>query len=351
MGNFLSSMAQSSLTGTLTDNQTGEPIPYANIFFAHTTLGTSSLTDGTFSLSRIPNGKYDLVIEVVGYAHYKQPMEFQDQAYRLDIALNQDTVELPPITVVADQADKRYYPVFVRFFVGDAANAKECEILNRDVLHFYFDSRRNYLTVTARSPVQVINRALGYKVHYTLERFGLDFGTGVKVMEGSPRFELLPAKRRKDSVAWEKKRDKAYKGSLFHFMRALYANQLAREGFDLYIADSTQSPPSSETLKPFDADKLVTGDKIRRLNFEGSLKLEYREKQDWEYPGRGYGPYREGYQQTYLKLNQPTLDIYENGYYADQLSVYLNGYLMWRETVCNMVPLGHELKRKKKKKG
>ncbi len=345
---------QSTLTGTITDQKTGEPVPFANVFFAHTTLGTSSLVDGRYSILRIPDGKYDLVVEVVGFKHHKQPIEFEGGQYRLNITLEQDNVYLDSITVIADQSDKRYLPMFTRFFVGDSRSAKSCKILNPEVLHFYFDAKRNYLTVSARKPVQVLNPSLGYKVHYTLERFGLDFTTGEKLMQGNPRFEDLPFTKRKDSVAREKKRTEAYQGSLFHFMRALYNNALEDERFLLYIVDSLGSPDGSDdALSPFVRDSLVTGKQVINLNYTGLLKMEYRKSEDSEYPGRMLTQYRRrnpnGFQNTYLLLKDPSLQIYANGYFSDQLSVYLNGYLVWRETVANMVPLGHEVVSKKKK--
>ncbi len=356
-GVVLHGYGQSTLTGTITDQKTGEPVPFASVFFAHTTLGTSSLVDGRYSILRIPDGKYDLVVEVVGFKHHKQPIEFEGGQYRLNITLEQDNVYLDSITVIADQSDKRYLPEFTRFFVGDSRSAKSCKILNPEVLHFYFDAKRNYLTVSARNPIQVLNPSLGYKVHYTLERFGLDFTTGAKVMQGSPRFEELPFTKQKDSVAREKKRTEAYQGSLFHFMRAVYSNALNDEGFRLYIADSLASSGSAawdETLAPFVREALVTGKQVINLNYTGLLKLEYQRPENWEYPGRMLSRYRgrnpNGYQHTYLRLKDPSLQIYANGYFSDQLSVYLTGYLVWRETVANMVPLGHEVVSKKKKK-
>ena len=351
-------ISQSTLTGKITDSKTGEPVPFANVFFAHTTRGTSSLVDGTFTISRIPDGKYDLVVEVIGYRHHKQPVEFNEGPYRLDIVLEPDIVQLDSVTVIADQSDKRYYPVFVRFFVGDTRSAKTCKILNPEVLHFYFDTKRRYLTVTARKPVQILNPELGYLVHFSLDRFGLDFETGGKVMMGSPRFEELKAVKRRDSIAWAKKRNQAYRGSVFHFMRSLYLDELDKEGFNLSLADSADFGNTwEETLRPFRGDSLVTIGKVAELHYRGLMKLEFRASEDWEYPGRAQSRYRgrnpKGYQQTYLRLKGENLRIYENGYFSDQETVYMTGYLVWRETVSAMVPLGHEVvkktgKRKKK---
>lgn len=348
----LEGSGQSKLAGSITDKQSGEPIPYANIFFAHTTLGTSSLTDGTFVINSIPNGKYDLLVEVVGYQRHKQPLEFQDNQYHIAIALVQDTLLLDSIEVIADQSDKKYFPIFSRFFAGQGENTKECKIQNPEVLHFYFDEKKSYLTVHARKPIIVTNPELGYTVHYTLEQFGLDFSTGVKVIIGSPRFEEIPVLSRRGSSLRQKKRDQAYRGSLFHFMRSLYGNTLNQEKFTAYIADSSTIKVNEERLLPFETAQYLSGDNVRHLQFTGLLKMEYREDEEWEYPGRGLDRLRnpKGYQQTYLRMRDASINIYENGYYTDQKSIYLTGYLVWRETVCNMVPLGHEVLSKKAKK-
>jgi len=349
----IQALSQSTLTGKLTDRQTGEPVPYASVYFVNTTLGTSSMTDGTFSINRIPDGKYDLLVEMVGYRRHRQSIEFDGGAYRLEILLDQDTVELAPISVVAE-SDKKYLPVFVRFFVGDDQKAKDCSIINPEILHIYFDAKKNYLSVSAREPVKILNPVLGYMVYYTLDQFGLDFSLGVKSIEGIPRFQELLAQRPKDTTIWKNKRNQAYRGSLLHFVRALYHGKLDEEGFNVYIVDSLRSNAGPEVLRPFTYEALVSNDNVRQLNFQGVLKVEYRESEAREYPGRflsslqGRNP--KGFQVTYIELHNPFLKIYENGYYSDQKSVYLNGYLVWKETISNMMPLGFVPAVKKRKK-
>lgn len=349
--------AQSTLRGKITDQKTGEPVAYASVFFAHTTLGTSTLEDGTFVIYRIPDGKYDLVVQVVGYKTLKQPFEFDNTELKVELSMLQDVTLLDTVTVVADQSDKKYFPLFFQFFVGTGRMARECKILNPEVLHFYYDKQKKYLAVSARKSVVVANPELGYKVHYSLEQFGLEFETGAKLMQGSPRFEELPGKNKRDSISREKKRNNAYQGSLFHFMRALYLDRLEAEQFTISIADSSTAPGSQgrgEVLHPFKIKEALTEGKVRNLQFKGLLKMEYLEKEDYEYPGRNHSYFKgnnpKGVQQTYMRLQEP-ITIYENGYYADQRNVFLTGYLVWRETVCNMVPLGHELTVKSRAKG
>jgi len=342
--------SQSTLSGKLTDHQTGEPVPYASVYFANTTLGTSSQSDGAFFINKIPTGKFDLLVEVIGDRRFRMPIEFVQGGYHVDITLDQDTIQLHPVTVVAE-SDRKYFPVFTRYFIGDDKTAKRCTILNPEVLYFYFDADRNNLSVTAHQPVEVLNPDLGYKVYFTLDMFVLDFKAGSKLMQGIARFEELPVGGREDSNTRDKKRALAYRGSLFHFMRSLYNRTLNHEGFDLYTVDSVESSTGkTEVLHPTKETKSVSGDKVKQLNFQGLLKLEYRHEQDMSYPGRGaWARNPNGYQQTYLLLKNPCLEIYENGYYAEQNSVWMTGYLIWRETVSNMVPLGYEPVKKKQK--
>lgn len=330
----------------VTDTRTGEPIPYANVYFAYTTLGSSTQADGTFLIKNIPKGKYDLLVDVVGYHRHRQPIEFEDQRYQITIRLVEDTVLLDPVTVHAAPSDQRYLPVFFKYFVGQGKNARDCKILNPKDLYFSFDDQTQYLSVHAMKPIQIINPSLGYTVHYALDRFGLDFKTGAKIMVGTPRFEELTARKKKDSVGREKRRDKAYHGSLYHLMKSLYSGSSDTEKFKVSILDTTAT--TGEVLHPFPVSEYLIGKKIKQLRFNGVLKVEYQEAEDWEYPGRERWRTRssvnpKGLQQTYMKLRDPSIDIYENGYFADQSSVYLTGYLVWKETVSNMVPLGHEL--------
>jgi outer membrane receptor for ferrienterochelin and colicins len=58
-------LAQSSLTGKILDSLTHKPIPFVNVFFANTTIGTVSDTIGSFKIRNITNGKYDLTFSFV----------------------------------------------------------------------------------------------------------------------------------------------------------------------------------------------------------------------------------------------------------------------------------------------
>lgn len=343
--------SQSTLTGKITDRLTGEPVPYANVFFSHTTIGSSTLEDGTFMIRNIPNGKYDLMVYVVGYRRFQKQIELQDSPYTLDIRLHQDTVNLAPVTVYADQSDKKiFYPTFQKYFLGESKNARKCKIINPEILHFYYDKKAKYLAVHASQPIAVENSALGYRIYFLLDRFELDFNTSTKVIEGIPRFEELPFRSRKDSVSIVKRRTQAYRGSLNHFIRSLYTQSLDNQGFVVSMVDSVslrEYPVQQAKLYPFDVTSHVRGALVKTFDFKGTLKVEYvRESEPWEYMHN-----RISSQQTsFVKFKNRSLTLFENGYYTDQLGIFLEGYFMWEETAGNMLPMGYRIPAKQKRK-
>ena len=100
-----SGYTQSVLRGKVSDGKNGEPVPFANVFFSHTTMGSPTLENGTFEIKNIPNGKYDLTVSVVGYKRFHESMEFQGTDRELMIVLNQDPVKLAEVVIYADHAD------------------------------------------------------------------------------------------------------------------------------------------------------------------------------------------------------------------------------------------------------
>ena len=60
-----------NINGFIRDNETGEPISYANVFLTDTNFGTSTNIDGYFVLLGVPIGQYEFNVNIIGYKHYK----------------------------------------------------------------------------------------------------------------------------------------------------------------------------------------------------------------------------------------------------------------------------------------
>ena len=57
---FINIVFTASISGTIRDQETGEPLPYANIIIAETDLGTASDINGYYIIPSISKGKYSL---------------------------------------------------------------------------------------------------------------------------------------------------------------------------------------------------------------------------------------------------------------------------------------------------
>jgi iron complex outermembrane receptor protein len=60
-------IAKSTLTGVITDHQTGETLPGASVYFPDLKTGTVSQTDGTYSISQLPSAKVLVQVSSTGY--------------------------------------------------------------------------------------------------------------------------------------------------------------------------------------------------------------------------------------------------------------------------------------------
>ncbi len=52
----ISIFGQNKISGKITDGVTGEPLPFVNVFFVGTTIGTSTSTNGLYTISGFQPG-------------------------------------------------------------------------------------------------------------------------------------------------------------------------------------------------------------------------------------------------------------------------------------------------------
>ena len=87
-----------TVTGTVLDAETGEPIPFASVAVKGTTsLGTYTLDDGTFTLEGVPSDATTLIASFVGY----QTLEVTITNGNMVISLEPDALFLDQVVVTA----------------------------------------------------------------------------------------------------------------------------------------------------------------------------------------------------------------------------------------------------------
>ena len=94
-------LAQSgSIEGQVTDAESGETVPGANIFLLELERGDVSDADGNYEILNIPAGTYTLTASFVGFETFRQTVQIQpSQEVELDIALQSGAVGLDEVVV------------------------------------------------------------------------------------------------------------------------------------------------------------------------------------------------------------------------------------------------------------
>tara|TARA_B100001971_G_scaffold34314_1_gene29220 strand:- start:1135 stop:3552 length:2418 start_codon:yes stop_codon:yes gene_type:complete len=94
----------STISGFVRDDATGEPISYANIFLANTSLGAASSQEGYYVITKIPLGSYEINASMIGYGIYKEQIIVSArETVRLDIRLTEQAIEASEILVTAER--------------------------------------------------------------------------------------------------------------------------------------------------------------------------------------------------------------------------------------------------------
>jgi len=215
------------------NGETGAVIPNASVFITNTSKGTVSNSAGEFELSNVPEGTYDLVVSCISFETQVYTYKASQLPLRLQIQLKSKADELQAVIIEPYEKDGwlTWGKFFTDNFIGTAEIAKTCTIKNYQVLHFRNSKKKNLLTVTAEEPLIIENKALGYTIQYQLEGFSYDFKANILLYFGYTLFKDLNGKPPK---TWQlKNRQQAFNGSIAHFMRSLYSNRLAEEGFEV----------------------------------------------------------------------------------------------------------------------
>lgn len=90
-----------TLTGRVTDSQTGAPLPGATVFLPQLTTGAATDVDGRYTIPLPAPGAYRVVVSFVGYTPRTEAVTVADGSTPYDVALAPAVVEAPALTVTA----------------------------------------------------------------------------------------------------------------------------------------------------------------------------------------------------------------------------------------------------------
>lgn len=161
-----------SVSGTIIDQTTHLPIENANVYFSHTTWGSSTDKNGYYCIRHIPTGFYELVVSVVGYAVQHIKMSVTAESH-LEYNFNLEPIIYnSPVTLVEGEFPDEWLKdleFFKRFFPGRTDFLKNCIIENE--IYLSFDRKDDFFEAKIDRPLIIINRDLGYCIDCALIKF------------------------------------------------------------------------------------------------------------------------------------------------------------------------------------
>ena len=385
-------IGQVILKGKITADSSGTPVIGASVFLSNSSYGTVTNSSGDFTLS-IPNGRYDLVITSIGFESYNESINTQSLPGIIAIKLNRRSAILDAVTVRAYEKDgwQKWGRFFLENFIGTSELATDCEIVNFKEVKFTHDKKAGKLTAYAFEPLVIVNKALGYSITYDLKQFEYNFKSRIFIFAGAALFKQLdgrPAQIRR----WEERRKETYYGGIMHFMRSLYRNRIAEEGYDLrflvkklnYERQRVQSILRSRAfitpgkivsistpnpnLQPDSSDYyqkimeqpeelitmlpvIVTGDSIAysidsftaAFEFPNYLLIHYKHKNLPEAYRNTLGANASGAMLSELFLmNGGPVQVFSNGSMYPPTELLTLGYWAWHEKLSALLPLDYK---------
>lgn len=220
------------LNGTIKDVTSGEALNYASVYFNGTFVGTNSDKNGNFELdiSRYPS--MPITVSALGY--YSIIIPYPDTVKKLVIYLTPKLFELHEVVINARKISRERrinLGYFRREFLGTSMNSANSVIINEDDIYFSYDSTNDTLKATSINPIIIENKNLGYKLIYYLDTFLYSKRSKYILIIGSCIFNEDNNTDKDLQEKYERRRRSSYLGSRMHFIRSLWADNLAEDGF------------------------------------------------------------------------------------------------------------------------
>jgi GWxTD domain-containing protein len=293
------------LSGRVLDDSTGAPLANVNVFIANTMLGAATDQNGFYSITHVPLGTHELVVSMIGYEVQALRIRLTEPAEKgFDFRLKPKALPGPEIEVFASEPVqwKKNLKKFQELFLGTSDNASECKILNPEALDFSIAEKTHAFTATASQPLRIENKALGYRLHFILETFSLHEDELRYI--GKVKFEPLSPANPKEMKKWEKNRFETYQGSLQHFLAALTARHLAKEGFLVHRTPTLPQEKQTPHLLEVREDDLISTGELpfeRKFHFPDYLRISYTRVREEE----KFGDFRPGAAPSLLRPISP----------------------------------------------
>lgn len=221
-------------------------VQLANVFVNNTSIGSATNEKGNFQLN-IPDkfSQVELIVSFVGYKTIKRKINYsaEIQVFRFQLE-DGDTLKDVVRTVKNDKDWSKKWKVFESALLGDSKFAKDCKILNRQVVRLEYNKEKKVIA-TASAPIQINNAALGYKILFQMEKFESDGIT--TYLSGLKFFEKVNTTNVNLKNKWDKNQKDVFSESFRNFLIALSLNQLEENDFEVFKMTGIKTMNSRKT--------------------------------------------------------------------------------------------------------
>jgi hypothetical protein len=308
-----------TLTGKIIDAKTKTPLETVSVYFDNTTIGTTTNDSGEFSIDYTDAVQSVLVISYLGYEKVLIS-DYRTKAI-ISIELKEAVNELDAVIINANDGMPREQKLrwFRKEFLGKSENAKSCKILNEKDIKLKFNKQDRTITAWSKTPVLVRNKNLKYDISFDIIDFEITLGNwsaSSVIYTGTSFYKDLNLKKKEKVL---KRRTKTYKGSVQHFMRALYNKTLKEEGYVIFNEGFKVNEWDYINIKPLENSD------YKSVTIKNSISILFDEFHQSD---------------LILRVSQFAVDVYGN--YTPIEGVLFNG-VMGDQRLADSLPLDYGL--------
>ena len=259
-----------TIKAVVADQETGESIPYAFVFWANSSTGTSTDDSGAFQLDLKENDQNTLVFSHLNYELLTIELTAQKRLPDTFFLVPSGVV-LGEIKVVGKSRSRiraRWLKKFKTAFLGTSTEQKSVKILNPEVL--IFKEEEYMLFAEASAPLEIENKQIGYNLDFYLEKFQLDQSTDDLLYKGNAYFKVLEGNT-KELEKYEKNRKQIYQKISRRFFAELIQKKAKEEDYAVGFSALNYQQREFTNYQPTVFDSI----KIRKLE-HGKYVIEIR---------------------------------------------------------------------------
>jgi len=227
------------LSGYIYDEAEKKPLEGAYVYLDGTTFSSGTDARGFFRISVPHTYNTQLVISYVGFETMRVNNPFQYNK-SIKVFLREDATELDEVVITnrSPFTRRQMLRVFREQFLGRSKAGRSCKIENEDDIYVYYDESTYTLKARCNKPIRVLNKELEYKLAFDLMGFEVTYST-TSLDENRMRKSFFAGTTSFTDVALkgfaDKKRKKAYVGSVVHLMQTISEGDWEKQKFSLYI--------------------------------------------------------------------------------------------------------------------